>query len=319
VSAGIVAVVPSLGRSPVAAEALARLRAELAPGGGELLWVSPASAPPPLPLGASERWLALEREAGFAAAANRAFAASAAPWVALVNDDALVEPGWLAALAAALAREERLAAVQGAIGTLGAPARCDGCGVAWNSWWQAVQVGHGAPLPAPGAPAFEVFGVQATAALFRRAALERVAAGRARPFEEALGSWYEDVDLANRLRAAGYGALSVPAARALHLGSATGGTAPWRRRRLLARNRIAVVARLLGRNFPAALPRLALRDLVDGARAVVRLELGTASALAAGWLGAAALLPRFARAGRPLVARGEIARFAPALPIGSAG
>ena len=51
---------------------------------------------------------------GFAAAVNLALAADSAPLVALVNDDALLAPGWLAATRAELGPE--VAAVQGAHG-----------------------------------------------------------------------------------------------------------------------------------------------------------------------------------------------------------
>jgi GT2 family glycosyltransferase len=159
-----------------------------------------------------------------------------------------------------------------------------------------VQVGRDAPAPPVSTPPFEPFGVQATAAIYRRTALERVAFERARPFDERLESWYEDVDLAGRLRAAGFRARAVPAARALHRGSATGATMPWRRRRLLARNRILVVARLTGRRFPALLPRLALRDLIDGVR-VSRAE-PEPSRRSARVARRRVRLPGFGRAGR---------------------
>ncbi len=323
VSRQLVAVVPSIGRSPFALEALERLRAELARARGELLWVSPRSAPPPAALGGGERgerWLELDRAVGFAAAVNRGIRASGAELVALVNDDCLLEPGALELLCDELRRDVRLGAAQGVVVELnraGEALLCDGCGVGWNGWWQAVQVGRGAPAPAVSMPPFELFGVQATAAVYRRTALERVSTGRARPFDERLESWYEDVDLAGRLRAAGFGARTVPSARSLHAGSTTGATMPFRRRRLLTRNRILVVARFCGRRFPLALPRLAVRDLIDGARAVARGELGTLAALGAGWLGAVPLLPAFLSFGAQLVSPRELARFPTVLPIGS--
>jgi len=145
----------------------------------------------------------------------------------------------------------------------------------------------------------EVFGVSATAALYRRSALAAVGG-----FDERLGSWYEDVDLAVRLRAAGFRALHVPAARAFHAGGATARRRPWRYGALLTGNRWLVVARLLGRRFPAAVPRLLARDLRDLARHPSRTL-----AIKAGWLRALRHLPHWCHRGQPVVAPAELERF----------
>src|SRR5262249_20868677 len=103
--------------------------------------------------------------------------------------------------------------------------RVDGWGLGWNRALQAVQLGHGEAAPPLTAPMREVFGVSATAARYRREALAAVALPGGQVFDERLGSYYEDADLACRLRAAGWTALSVPAARARHAGSMTSGIA----------------------------------------------------------------------------------------------
>ena len=306
----LVAVVPSLGESPALARALARLRAELAGAGAGLVWVhqGPRAAPrldPP-----RERLIALPRAVGFARAVNAGLAAAgAAELVAVVNDDFEPESGWLAPLTAALDAGPDLGSVQGVSLAAGETEVTDGCGLAWNGWWQAVQVGRGAAPPPLAAAPFEVFGVSATGALYRRAALATVAQASGAVFDERLESWYEDVDLAVRLRAAGWRALCVPAARGVHAGSATGGRRPFLQARRVAGNRWLVVARLLGRALPVAAPRLALRDLVDLARALARGEAVRAAAIPAGWLAAARRLPAFARFGAPLVGREELARL----------
>jgi GT2 family glycosyltransferase len=301
-------VVPSLGESPVQARALASFRAELAPPGGELVWVQPESAAAPDLGGARERLIRTSGRPGFAHAVNLGLAAAAGELVALLNDDVVLEPGWLATLAGALAADPALAAVQGAQLELAHPERIDGCGIAWNRWWEAVQVAHGEPAERlPQAP-FEIFGASATAALYRRRALATVAPAPGRFLETRLASWYEDVELAARLRAAGWSALCVPAARTLHQGSATGSRRPFARRRLLTRNRWLVVARLLGRRFALVLPRLAARDLAALARSLGAGDLVGAAGIAAGVLSAVARLPDFA-AWSPLLAESVLARF----------
>lgn len=284
----IAAVVPTVGASPLLGRCLEALRAE----GLEVVVVHQGPDEPAADAARlAHRVLRLPENLGFAAATNQGIAATAGDYVATVNDDAAVEPGWAAALAAALDAHPDAAAAQGSNLRLDDPARLDGRGLAFNRWWQAVQVGYGESVPAAGVEATELFGVSATAALYRRRALEAVALGSGRIFDERLGAYYEDADLACRLRRAGWGALWVPAARALHAGSATGDR---RRRWRLARiygNRWAVVARCLGRRFPAAAPRMAARDLADLARAIGSGDLSRLVGIKTGWLRALWLLP----------------------------
>ncbi len=396
----ITAVVPTVGRSPWLAACLRALRRQADATSLEILVVDQAPQPLALPPGLADRVLRPERNLGFAAGTNLGLAAARGELLATVNDDAVVDPGWLAALTAALHGDSRAAAAQG-INLLAGPAgmeigdddgsgddddprpgdrlgqdepeRIDGCGLGWNRWWQAIQIGHGEPLPPPGgnlapvspaaglapgphadsssaplppvsfdlAPStraaggavapVEIFGVSATAALFRRSALERVALG-GQIFDPRLVSYYEDSELAGRLRAAGFSALLVPAARARHLGSASGRTAAATRARwrLIYGNRYLAAARLLGRGLWPRLPRMLLRDLLDAVGPAVLLHAllrrdrrllpgdrgtgpgarrGRLSGMAAGWGRALRHLPAFARTGAPAPAPAEVARL----------
>jgi len=320
-------VVPTLGRSPLLGACLRALREEE----GEVVLVAQGPVPAEAE-GMAHRRLELPRSVGFATAVNLGWATAATPFVAVVNDDAVVEPGWLRALVAALEAAPRAAAAQGVNLAPGEPPTVDGWGLAWNRRLQAVQLGHGGPPPPRSAPPRQVFGVSATAALYRREALLAVdlsdEPGRQRPpahfpavyleedlapppvvFDPLLGSYYEDADLASRLRAAGWTALSVPAARARHAGAATAGGGTWRWRHVYG-NRYAVAARLLGRAFWRRLPRMAARDLADLAGALGRGEIRRAAGVVLGWARAARLLPAFARTGAPLLAPEELAASA---------
>lgn len=301
-------VVPTLGRSPVLAEALAALAAERDLEGRPLDVVLVHQGPGQAPAG-SHRELHLPIPAGFSAAVNRGIAAGNSPFVATVNDDAVVEPGWAATLLSALAADPGLAAVQGVNRMAFDPEVADGWGLAWNRWYQAVQIGHGGPLLPPDSAPRGVFGVSATAAVYRRSALQAVArtgsAGRLEIFDERLGSYYEDVELAGRLRAAGFGARAVPAARARHAGATTLGGRRWR---WVYGNRYRVAAELLGRAFWWRLPRLVVRDLLDLGRLLGRAELGSAAGVLAGWGRALGTLPAHLHAGPPVVPLGELGR-----------
>lgn len=247
---------------------------------------------------------------GFAAAANAGLAQTASPLVGLVNDDAVVAEDWLVRLVEGLSATPDLASVQGTslLGLEETARTLDGVGIAFNQRWQAVQIGHGRALDDlidPGVPWFEVLGASATAALYRRDALER-AGGGGQVFDESLESYYEDVDLACRLASRGARAGWVPGARVRHAGSASAASSPWTpRRRLLIRNRLVVVARLLGRSFFRALPGVLARDLLEGARRGGRGMLE----VAAGWSAALRGLPGSLRLGAPLVATERLRRL----------
>ena len=148
------------------------------------------------------RVIGFSRNLGFAGAANEGIARTRAPFVLLVNNDAVLEPDYAAQLAARLEHDERVAAVQGLVLSEDG-ARVDSAGLEWNARGEAVPILSGAPRDrAPKGP-FEVSGVCATATLYRRAALESVAPpGEA--FEGSFFAYYEDVDLSLRLARAGW-------------------------------------------------------------------------------------------------------------------
>jgi GT2 family glycosyltransferase len=281
----LAAIVPSLGASPLAGELLDSLRGELAGAGfdGRLIWVQQGGAPPPALDGRRETLVELARPAGFAAAVNAGYAAAGSvDFVALINDDAVPDRGFLAALRDELEHRPELAAAQGVILRHAAPHRVDGTGIAWNRDWQAVQLGDGDAPPDAGRPPFEIFGVSATAALYRGLALRAVANERAPLFDERLGSYYEDVELAVRLREHGFASVAVPAARARHAGQATTGRAPRARWERIYRNRRWVAEALLGERFASELPRIRRRDRRDLVRRLLAADFAAAAGLVAG-------------------------------------
>ncbi len=288
----VAAVIPTLGKSPYLEACLKALRAQGEPI--EIVVVDQGEQSVELPAGLADRILRPGRNLGFAAGTNLGIAATSAPYLATVNDDAIVQPDWLAALLEVLEGDPKLAAAQGANLTVDRPEILDGLGIVWNRSWQAVQIGAGERAPDRSEPARSIWGVSATAALYRRSALEAVRLGADEFFDSNLGSYYEDVDLASRLAAKGFGAVAVPAARALHAGSTTGGAARWK---LVYGNRHLALARSLGRGYWWRLPMLLGRDFVDLARAAGGGDSARAQGILAGWGRAARMLPRFARGG----------------------
>ncbi len=262
----------------------------------------------------ADRVLRTPSNLGFAAANNAGLAAAGGDFLATVNDDAIIGVGWCRRLLDALEQQPEAAAAQGLNVLLDDPSTIDGSGLAWNRSWQAVQIGHGervdASATSPGTPAArEIFGVSATAAIYRRPALERLAGDDLAAFDERLFAYYEDVDLACRLRALGFQALLVPAARARHAGSVSGKRLAGGKGRLIYRNRQLVLARLLGRAWWRRWPGILLRDAADLWQAVRRRDAAAASGIVAGLCAASVRWPGFARLGRPLVPLDELRRF----------
>jgi GT2 family glycosyltransferase len=262
----------------------------------------------------ADRVLPYAERLGFARAVNLGIAATSSDYVALVNDDAVVEPHWAARLIGALEREPRATAAQGVNLAAGTPPRIDGRGIRWNRHWQAVQIDHGEPFVEAAATAADLFGVSATAAIYRREALDavRLATGL---FDETLETFYEDVDLAGRLRAARGGAIAVSEARCIHLGGVTTGGEPARRWTLLCGNRRLALRRLLGAEYRRALPSIDRRDRRDFLRALARGDIARCRGIVAGRRRDRRLADRFAHGGAPLVATEALRGFgAPPLP-----
>lgn len=164
-------------------------------------------------------WVRLERLArngGFCAAANAGIAAARGAFIQLLNNDTEVTPGWLEAGLAPFAD-----ATVGSVAPLALvrsnPARVDSAGdaYAWIGW--PMKRGHGQDASRWSArPVEEVFGASGSSAFFRASALKKTGG-----LDPLLGSYYEDIDLAFRLRWAGYRCVHDPSCRILHDISAT--------------------------------------------------------------------------------------------------
>src|SRR5688500_17006440 len=139
-----------------------------------------------------------ETNLGFAGGANAALRHSSAPYVALVNNDVVLQTDWLEQVRDALDRDEQLAAVQTIITR--PDGRIDGAGIDISDGTFR-QIGHGDSV---GAPLAMAWGVSATATLYRRAAIGE------RFFEERFFAYYEDVELSARLRAGGWRVAVLP-------------------------------------------------------------------------------------------------------------
>jgi GT2 family glycosyltransferase len=154
---------------------------------------------------------------GFAAANNVAARASRAPWLATLNPDTRADPTWLQALMEATERWPHAASFGSTQLSLDNPDELDGVGDVWHAAGLAWRARLGRPASET-PPEGEVFGPCAAAALYRRDVF--VALGG---FDERYFCYCEDVDMAYRLRLAGWTAVQVPGAVVRHAGSAISG------------------------------------------------------------------------------------------------
>ena len=261
-------VIPSLGGCHLPA-CLAAVR-RLGPAPARIVLVLSGGPEPPETTPAVEVLVRPDR-LGFAAAANAGIAhlGGTVGRIALLNDDALPEPDWLAALETALDGDPALAAVQGTV-TDATGDHVDGRGIGLDPFGLPIQVDRGrAASPEPDAPR-PLVAVSATAALFRAAALDRVRLADGSTFDPSFGSYHEDLDLGLRLRRVGWTAAWVPGAPASHVGSASGSQLRWRHPWWLLANRWrALAGNSTPGAFAAVLPRL-LRGELRAVRTLVR-------------------------------------------------
>jgi GT2 family glycosyltransferase len=157
--------------------------------------------------------LELGENLGFGPAINRAARERPADPLILLNNDIECEPGMIEAMLDAHA--EGAVAVAGVLVSERDPGLIDSAGVVADSTLMGFDYLHGEPVAsAAGAP--DPLGPTGGAALYSRAAFEAVGG-----FDERIFLYYEDLDLALRMAAAGGRCRLAPDARAIHAYSAS--------------------------------------------------------------------------------------------------
>jgi N-acetylglucosaminyl-diphospho-decaprenol L-rhamnosyltransferase len=157
--------------------------------------------------------LALTENLGFGPALNRAVAEHPADPLILLNNDAECEPRFVEALLDANA--EGVQSVAGVLLQERSPGLIDSAGVVADRTLMGFDYLHGEPAEvAANAP--DPLGPTGGAALYDRAAFEAVGG-----FDERIFLYYEDLDLALRMSAAGAKCRLAAGARALHAYSAS--------------------------------------------------------------------------------------------------
>jgi GT2 family glycosyltransferase len=185
---------------------------------------------------------------GFVGACNRGIAEALYQYAVLLNDDAIVEPGWLAACIEALESDPELAAVQPKIVQAADPSRFEYAGAAGGlidrfgypyalgRWFETVETDTG-QYDAPR----DIFWASGVAIALRRSVALEIGA-----LDTTFVMHMEEIDWCWRAWIAGYRVRNVPTARVRHIGAKTLAADSFRKMYLNHRNSFMMVLKNTG-------------------------------------------------------------------------
>ncbi len=180
----------------------------------------------------------------FCIANNQGFAASESELVALLNNDAEADPGWLVALEAVMRTSDQVGMVASKILVWEDPRRIDKAGHLMYPDGQNRGRGAGQMDRGQFDRVEETLWPDGCAAMYRRAMLDEVGG-----FDEDFFAYADDAELGLRARIAGWNCLYTPAAVVRHHRGATLGLGSARRLTLIERNRVLLVVKLFPWNL----------------------------------------------------------------------
>lgn len=227
------------------------------------------------------RVLEMPSNVGFGAAVNAGVLAGSSDVVVLVNDDVELEPGALAALVRPF--DDPAVGMVAGLTTLPGSGRVDGFGIELDVTLAPYNRMRGEPVGHAGGV---LLGPSGGLAAYRRDAFERAGG-----FDERLFAYGEDVDLALRLRLAGWGAAAAADARGVHVGGASFGVDSPLQRRLAGFARAFVLRRYGVVRSRHAARALLFEALVVATGLVRGRTLEHVRGRIAGWRAAADRLP----------------------------
>ena len=276
-----VVVIPSLNARDLLAEALCSLRSQTVPV--DIVVVDNGSSDGTADLVAARfpevRLVALDRNLGFGRAVNRGVAAAGddVEAIVLVNNDTVCAPDFVERMLAPLS-DPAVGMVAGLLVQASDESLVDSAGIELDTTLRSWDLGWNRPLHDVDG-SVEPVGPCGGAATYRARAF-REAGG----FDETFFAYWEDVDLALRLRLAGWRCAAAPDARAVHAHGATLGASSPAQRRLEAFGRGFVLARyrVAQQGFLAHLEIALLDWPVLLVHLLIRRELGPIRARARG-------------------------------------
>ena len=215
----------------------------------------------PVPL----KLIANANNLGFCAANNQGIFSTDTELVALLNNDAEAEPGWLEALERAIRQGEDIGMAASKILVWEDPGRIDKCGHLIYPDGQNRGRGSGQTDHGQFDRVEEVLWPDGCAAMYRRAMLDDVGG-----FDEDFFAYADDAELGLRARWAGWRCLYAPDAVVRHHRGATLGLGSARRLTLIERNRVLLAVKLFPWSLLWANGAFLLARIVAGMWAAVR-------------------------------------------------
>ncbi len=242
------------------------------------------------------RVLRMERNMPYAVACNAAVAAGDAELVVMMNNDVDAPPDFLERLTAPFAGRPRLGSVGSLLLRPGAR-EIDSAGLVADRTLAGFPRLHGQPpaaarnasaaaLSSGEAGGLGLTGPAGAAAAFRRVAWEQVEG-----LDESIFAYLEDLDLALRLRAAGWETALALDAVAIHVGSATLGHRSAEQRRKIGHARAYLLRRYGVLRSRTALRALATEAIVVAGDAAFAHDLQALAGRLEGWRAAAGRAP----------------------------
>ena len=214
---------------------------------------------------------------GFAASCNRGIAEGTGDIVVMVNSDVVAEPDLMASLAQAL--DEAGPRVASACPLLMGPdGSIDSQGITADTMCAGFVRFHGAPLAAQHPKDPLVLGPYGAVAAYRRRALDEVGV-----FDEGIFMYGEELDLALRLRAGGYGTVTLDRPGGVHIGGASAGEGTPKQIRLAGFGRGYLLRAWGVLRTRRAVPALAIEALVCLRRLVLQRDASALIGRIQGW------------------------------------
>lgn len=171
----------------------------------------------------------INRNIGFAAGYNLGFRLALKDenikWVIALNNDTKLDEYYLEEMVNCAKRHPDAGSIQPRMLNFFEPDRIDCAGITIAKDGTAHNRGFGEKDGGQFEEVKEIFGANAAAALFDRGALEKIKQPIENFFDRDFFAFYEDVDLAWRMRLLGYKSYFCPSAKVFHIHSATAGKA----------------------------------------------------------------------------------------------
>ena len=261
----------------------------------------------------SARFVRNAENRGFCAANNQGIAIARGEFIALLNNDAEAEPGWLAALLGALQMDPRIGMAASKILVYEDARRIDKAAHLIYPDGQNRGRGSGALDLGQFERLEEALWPDGCAAMYRKVMLDDIGG-----FDEDFFAYGDDAELGLRARIAGWRCIYTPKAVVRHHRGSTLGKHSGRRLELIERNRVLLAVKL----FPWSLlwlnPLFFAVRLAAGAAAAgrgagdtahfpgVRGKMAMAASLVRGDWQAVRMLPRMLRKRRDLAGRRKL-------------